>query len=390
MSEILASVLSSGVVAAVITKLSNDHDRKKNYLIEEAKERRNELRNVSRKLGNVEKYDKDTQYILRDLKLCLNAYGNYSSNGDKNDLLRDAHIWQEMEMLEKECEEQIDKDRQKLCFEKHKEKLLQYIGYLIEYQTEMIKKEATTCYYNVFFIVSLFLPLIFAFWGAWEKNIRLDMRDILYPTVILIMTCFILQFPIFMEKLCIPISNFLCKCCWGIGVVFYAAVFCVVCYQNDLLLSDFETYIFIAIIFLCAMVIFMYVSKTRIENLYKKAVARIMGYDILWIMCPNKYINFLCSRENTKKINFKIKTIDAKEDESEVIKQIHCSDIEGKAFIKFLGKNKYNNRDNKDKKEVDPVKTWLEQNLQYCRSFATYDGKTYIGIKQIKKLLKTL
>ena len=121
MSEILASVLSSGVVAAVITKLSNDHDRKKNYLIEEAKERRNELRNVSRKLGNVEKYDKDTQYILRDLKLCLNAYGNYSSNGDKNDLLRDAHIWQEMEMLEKECEEQIDKDRQKLCFEKHKE-----------------------------------------------------------------------------------------------------------------------------------------------------------------------------------------------------------------------------------------------------------------------------
>lgn len=104
MSEILASVLSSGVVAAVITKLSNDHDRKKNYLIEEAKERRNELRNVSRKLGNVEKYDKDTQYILRDLKLCLNAYGNYSSNGDKNDLLRDAHIWQEMEMLEKECE----------------------------------------------------------------------------------------------------------------------------------------------------------------------------------------------------------------------------------------------------------------------------------------------
>lgn len=276
MSEILASVLSSGVVAAVITKLSNDHDRKKNYLIEEAKERRNELRNVSRKLGNVEKYDKDTQYILRDLKLCLNAYGNYSSNGDKNDLLRDAHIWQEMEMLEKECEGQIDKDRQKMCFEKHKEKLLQYIGYLIEYQTEMIKKEATTCYFNVFFIVSLFLPLIFAFWGAWEKNIRLDMRDILYPTVSLIMTCFILQFPIFMEKLCIPISNPLCISCWVIGLLFYAVVFGVVCYQNDLLLSDFETYISIAIMFLYAMVIFMYVSKTRIENLYKKAVARIM------------------------------------------------------------------------------------------------------------------
>lgn len=287
MSEILASVLSSGVVAAVITKLSNDHDRKKNHLIEEAKERRNELRNVSRKLGNVEKYDKDTQYILRDLKLCLNAYGNYSSNGDKNDLLRDAHIWQEMEMLEKECEGQIDKDRQKLCFEKHKEKLLQYIGYLIEYQTEMIKKEATTSYCNVLLIVSLFLPLVFAFWGAWDKKIDIDLRDILYLTESLVMTYFILQFPVFMEKICIPISNFLCMCCWLIGVVFYAAVFCVVCYQNDLLLSDFEGGISIAIIFLYAMVIFIYVSKTRIEYLYKKAVARIMGYDILWIMCPN-------------------------------------------------------------------------------------------------------
>ena len=62
MSEILASVLSSGVVAAVITKLSNDHDRKKNYLIEEAKERRNELRRISRELESVKKYQ---TYIKR-------------------------------------------------------------------------------------------------------------------------------------------------------------------------------------------------------------------------------------------------------------------------------------------------------------------------------------
>ena len=66
MSEILASVLSSGVVAAVITKLSNDHDRKKNYLIEEAKERRNELRRISRELESVKKYNKNTKRILND------------------------------------------------------------------------------------------------------------------------------------------------------------------------------------------------------------------------------------------------------------------------------------------------------------------------------------
>lgn len=55
MGEILVNVLSSVVVVAVITKLSNDHDRKKNYLIEEAKERRNELRRISRELESVKK-----------------------------------------------------------------------------------------------------------------------------------------------------------------------------------------------------------------------------------------------------------------------------------------------------------------------------------------------
>ena len=56
MDNILAIVLSSAVLTTIITKIFNDHDRKKDYLIEEAKERRNELRNVSRKLGNVDTY----------------------------------------------------------------------------------------------------------------------------------------------------------------------------------------------------------------------------------------------------------------------------------------------------------------------------------------------
>ena len=60
MGEIFVKLLSSVVLVAVITKLSNDHDRKKNYLIEEAKERRNELRRISRELESVKKYNKNT------------------------------------------------------------------------------------------------------------------------------------------------------------------------------------------------------------------------------------------------------------------------------------------------------------------------------------------
>ena len=149
MGEIVGAILSSAVLSSIITKLFSNHDRKKNYLIEEMQERRNELRRISRELDSVKKYNKNTKRILEDLKLCLSAYGKYSSNGDKEDLLRDAHIWREIEMLEKECEEQKNKTEQKKCLKKHKGKLLQYMHCLIEYQTQVIKKEATTSYYPI-------------------------------------------------------------------------------------------------------------------------------------------------------------------------------------------------------------------------------------------------
>ena len=263
MSEILASVLSSGVVAAVITKLSNDHDRKKNHLIEEAKERRNELRRISRELESVKKYNKNIKRILKDLKLCLNAYGKYSSNGDKKDLLRDAHIWQEMEMLEKECEEQKNKTEQKKCLKKHKGKLLQYMHCLIEYQTQVIKKEATTSYYNVAIIGGLFIPLMFAVYGLWNINIKISGDDIVYSFTILVMAYILLQIPVLVEKIGIKFSNICCAISWGGGIVFYIVVCLNILSKYRKLLGDTTMDItFIISILLILFVMAMYVWQT--------------------------------------------------------------------------------------------------------------------------------
>ena len=59
MGEIVGAILSSAVLSSIITKLFSNHDRKKNYLIEEMQERRNELRRISRELDSVKKYNKN-------------------------------------------------------------------------------------------------------------------------------------------------------------------------------------------------------------------------------------------------------------------------------------------------------------------------------------------
>ena len=282
MVEILANLLSSVVLVAVITKLSNDHDRKKNYLIEEMQERRNELRRISRELEFVKKYNKDTKRILKDLKLCLNAYGKYSSNGNKEDLLRDAHIWREIEMLEKDCEgqknktEQENKTKQEKCFEKHKDKLLQYMDCLIEYATEGIKKEATTSYYNVAIIGVLLIPVVFAIYGLWNKNVKISGDDIVYSFTILVMVYILLQIPVLVEKKGIKFSYICCVISWVGGIVFYIAVCFNILSKYRKLLGDTTMDItFIISMLLILFVMAMYVWQTSTVYLYSNSVKKI-------------------------------------------------------------------------------------------------------------------
>lgn len=276
MVEILANLLSSVVLVAVITKLSNDHDRKKNYLIEEMQERRNELRRISRELEFVKKYNKDTKRILKDLKLCLNAYGKYSSNGNKEDLLRDAHIWREIEMLEKDCEGQKNKTKQEKCFEKHKDKLLQYMDCLIEYETEVIKKEATTSYYNVAIIGVLLIPVVFAIYGLWNKNVKISGDDIVYSFTILVMVYILLQIPVLVEKIGIKFSYICCAISWGGGIVFYIVVCLNVLSEYRKLLGDITMDItFIISILLILIVMAMYVWQTSTVFSYCNAIKKV-------------------------------------------------------------------------------------------------------------------
>lgn len=178
MESILTALLSSAALTAVFMKLFNNHDRKKNHLIEEAKERRKVLREISRQLEPVKKYNKNAKGILRELKLCLNAYGRNSSMEDISDLLRDVHIWNEIEIMENEWKQKDKLVDQKEWFQKHKEKLLKYVGCLIEFQTEIIKKEVTTSYMGVALIIIYFFPIAYAIGSSWSNDVNISFYDI--------------------------------------------------------------------------------------------------------------------------------------------------------------------------------------------------------------------
>lgn len=275
MDNILAIVLSSAVLTTIITKLFNDHDRKKNHFIEEAKERRNALCKILKQLETTKKYNKKTKHILADLKLYLNGYGRCSSIGDKSALLRDTHIWREIEKLEKECEKYENADNSKECFEKNKEKLLQYVSCLVEYQTEIIKKEITTSYYNVALVVVLFIPAVFAVYGLWDINIKISGSDIVYSVVILVMVYILLQIPVIVEKVSIDfISTRLCEFCWVVSFLLYIGTFFCVLSKYTFLFDITSVVGMVSIVMIC---IFMagYNWQTHVINAYRIAVANV-------------------------------------------------------------------------------------------------------------------
>jgi len=385
MESILTALLSSAALTAVFMKLFNNHDRKKNHLIEEAKERRKVLREISRQLEPVKKYNKNAKGILRELKLCLNAYGRNSSMEDISDLLRDVHIWNEIEIMENEWKQKDKLVDQKEWFQKHKEKLLKYVGCLIEFQTEIIKKEVTTSYMGVALIIIYFFPIAYAIGSSWSNDVNISFYDIFSVITVLGYSYILVCLPLVTEKLSLSQGNLLIICSYIAGIAFYVVACFFVFLQCGVEKNIIGWIGFLALVItIIAMV--MYNRQMRGINVYRNAIVRIMGYDIMSIVCTNNGMKRFCRSASTKKINLKVKIIDLKSDKMGVVNQIKQNNINDESYIKALKRLKY--RYEKKRGLKDTVQTLLAQNPKYCRSFTVYDGKIYIGRKQIKKLIK--
>lgn len=93
---------------------------------------------------------------LAELKVNINSYGNYRNNPilkERMDIFKDEHIWEIIFLIEDECIKNSNTDK----LDEYKEKLIDYIGFLLKFEWERSKSEVNPDYY---FLVSFILAAV--------------------------------------------------------------------------------------------------------------------------------------------------------------------------------------------------------------------------------------
>ena len=141
-SNVLATVLTSSVVAGVISSLVAYFQFHKNnklvYITNERKAWRSDIRRIAEEIEAATGYE-DIRKPLVELKVRINAYGK-----NTDDVKKDSHIWKVIERLQKQNDD-FDEAKQLLILylssvetwkylsqltvslREHKEKLCQYL-----------------------------------------------------------------------------------------------------------------------------------------------------------------------------------------------------------------------------------------------------------------------
>lgn len=135
MENILPTLISSAVIAALIASMTNMLLNRKNnslqYITSERNMWRTELREIAERITNA-KTDAILQKCISKLKLYLNPYGRNTENR-----LKDSHIWRLVEDIEKKnCSVHDTRGEREILFS--------YLLLLIKYDWERSKREIAT------------------------------------------------------------------------------------------------------------------------------------------------------------------------------------------------------------------------------------------------------
>lgn len=128
----LQVILTSTVVAAVISTLTSVYNSRRTgnlkYITEERQKWREEIRKIAEDINDSSQ--EDIKKYLTKLKVRINAYGKMWEKS----CYEDAHIWDIIEVLE-----QVDNNNQE--FEKTKERLVYFLSLMLKYDWERQKRE---------------------------------------------------------------------------------------------------------------------------------------------------------------------------------------------------------------------------------------------------------
>ena len=135
--KILGSTVLAGIITVFFNLMQHNNTNSLKYITEERQKWREKIRDIAK---NIEAYqyssdDKDRQKlkeILVELKVNINPYGKENDTA----YMEDGHIWEMIEKLEG-IQETQDKDE----FSRDKNKLINYLSYLLKYDWERAKYE---------------------------------------------------------------------------------------------------------------------------------------------------------------------------------------------------------------------------------------------------------
>lgn len=182
MDKIISAVIAliGVIVTAIVTYLIARRESKLKYITEERQNWRNELREIA---VNIEsKNGADLKNELTKLKVRLNAYGmtNVKTSKDDSYYHQDSHIFKII-------------NQDKGCFTKNglelnpdeKEKLINYLSFLLKYDWERGKAEVKEGIFNLGSVVLFVLGFVTSF-SIWAFNSDLNLsKKILISSIAL-------------------------------------------------------------------------------------------------------------------------------------------------------------------------------------------------------------
>lgn len=149
----LSAMLSSAVIAAIISYASNNKNNELKYITSERATWRKEIKKITLRLNECSCYGNKAKEALAELKLRINTYGKRKEGQFANDIcldyFADEHIWKEISAIE------VGED-----FDKHKQTLCTYLSLLLKFDWERSKQETKPMIKNWITLI-LYIAIVF-------------------------------------------------------------------------------------------------------------------------------------------------------------------------------------------------------------------------------------
>jgi hypothetical protein len=166
---ILSSTLLASVVSSVISYIINKKNISMQYITTERQAWRNSIRELAEKIYNVDINNIGLELVK--LKVRINSYGRYYKSYEF-----DTHIWDLIKKLEKSKNDNDD-------FKRNKDLLIDYLSILLKYDWERSKTEIIgnkKFLLRVLFYISTISLVIYFYFYMWLLPLTPDLFDLLF------------------------------------------------------------------------------------------------------------------------------------------------------------------------------------------------------------------